>query len=267
MALCSLSTGRIGDAAAPRRLGDDAAGHDQDFLVRERDRLAALDRREHRLERRRCRTRRTGRGRRRDATPPRPARRGRSPATVTPRRQPRRSRSSAAPDRHRHDARPIARDLLGQQLGVLACREADDLSRSAMRVDHGQRALADRAGRSENGDAFHDQSLQRTSDLQLTVDVASARRSRPARQTAARRCDRARRRGRNQRRAVLHAGAALQHRLEQIAGDARAPRRATPSSARSGDRHRRQPPGAGDGQQHGAEHEPADAPLRPSSSG
>ena len=38
------------DAFARRRVGDDAAGHDEHFLVRERDRLAVLDGGEHRLE-------------------------------------------------------------------------------------------------------------------------------------------------------------------------------------------------------------------------
>ena len=52
MALCSLSTGRIGDAAAPRRVDDQLARHDEHFLVGERDRLACLDRGEHRFERR-----------------------------------------------------------------------------------------------------------------------------------------------------------------------------------------------------------------------
>ena len=77
MALCSLSTGRI---ATPRRraaVGHDAAGHDQHFLVGQRDRLAALDRGEHGLERRRCPTTRRARCRRRDAWRPRRARRAR----------------------------------------------------------------------------------------------------------------------------------------------------------------------------------------------
>ena len=50
MALCSLSTGRIAHAAAPRRFGHDAAGHDEHFLVGQRDRLAVLDGGQHRLE-------------------------------------------------------------------------------------------------------------------------------------------------------------------------------------------------------------------------
>ena len=57
--------------------------------------------------------------------------------------------------RHRGDARPVARDLRREQLGVLARGEADDLQPIGMRVDDGERALADRAGRSEDGDALH----------------------------------------------------------------------------------------------------------------
>ena len=57
--------------------------------------------------------------------------------------------------RHRDDARTIARDLLREQLGVLARREADDLQPIGVRVDDRERAPADRAGRSEDGDALH----------------------------------------------------------------------------------------------------------------
>ena len=52
-------------------------------------------------------------------------------------------------------ARAVARDLLGEQLGVLAGGEADDLQAIGMRVDDRERALADRAGRAEDGDALH----------------------------------------------------------------------------------------------------------------
>ena len=89
--------------------------------------------------------------------------------------------------RHRRDARPVARDLLGEQLGVLAGREADDLQPIGVRVDDRERALADRAGRSENGDALH--RLRRSRVLEHDV-VDRARRR------AARRSDRGRRRGR-----------------------------------------------------------------------
>ena len=49
--MCSLSTGRMRHPAAPRRGRDQLAGHHQHFLVGERDRLAGVDRRQHRLER------------------------------------------------------------------------------------------------------------------------------------------------------------------------------------------------------------------------
>jgi hypothetical protein len=39
------------DAVSHRSLGDEAAGHDEHFLVGERDRLALFDRREHGLQR------------------------------------------------------------------------------------------------------------------------------------------------------------------------------------------------------------------------
>ena len=51
MALCSLSTGQNLDAVTARGVGHQRARHDEHFLVRERDRLAGLDRRQHRLER------------------------------------------------------------------------------------------------------------------------------------------------------------------------------------------------------------------------
>ena len=81
MALCSLSTGRIATPRGARRVHHQAAGHHQHFLVGERDGLAGVDRRQHRLERRRCPTTRTARGRRRDGWPRRPARRRPTPVT------------------------------------------------------------------------------------------------------------------------------------------------------------------------------------------
>ena len=50
MALCSLSTGRMATPRLPRRGGHERARHDQHFLVGQRDRLARLDRGQHRLE-------------------------------------------------------------------------------------------------------------------------------------------------------------------------------------------------------------------------
>ena len=105
----------------------------------------------------RCPTTRRARDRRRVRSRPRPGRRGpfpRSAASCTP--------VGAKPierlaRRHRDDARPVARDLLAEQLGILAGREADDRQAIGMRVDDGQRALPDRSGRAEDGDAFHAQ--------------------------------------------------------------------------------------------------------------
>ena len=57
--------------------------------------------------------------------------------------------------RHRRDARTVVRDLRREQFGVLAGGEADDLEPIGMRVHDRQRALADGAGGSENGDADH----------------------------------------------------------------------------------------------------------------
>ena len=56
---------------------------------------------------------------------------------------------------HGRHARPVARDLGRQPLGVFAGGETDDLETIGVRVDHGERALADRAGGAENGDALH----------------------------------------------------------------------------------------------------------------
>ena len=43
--------GKNGDAACARRGGDERAGHDEHFLVRERDGLAGVDGGKHRFER------------------------------------------------------------------------------------------------------------------------------------------------------------------------------------------------------------------------
>ena len=63
---------------------------------------------------------------------------------------------------HGRHPRPIARDLGGEQIGVFAGRQADDLQAIGVCVDDRQRALADRTGGSEDGDAFHKSSFQLT---------------------------------------------------------------------------------------------------------
>ena len=56
---------------------------------------------------------------------------------------------------HRHRLGPVARDLLGEARDVPARGQRDDPQAIGMRVDDRERALADRAGRSEDGDALH----------------------------------------------------------------------------------------------------------------
>ena len=142
-----------GDAVARRRLGDDAARHDEDFLVGERDRLAQLDRRQHRFERFGS-TRRAQHdfgirvGSNRDQTVA-PGWRNRDAAERRPFEP-----VDRHPCCHRGDPRPVARDLLGEELVVVAGGEPDHLQPIGMRVDHRQGAAADRAGRSEDGYAF-----------------------------------------------------------------------------------------------------------------
>ena len=65
------------------------------------------------------------------------------------------NRSSAVVAADGHDLRPVTRHLLGQPLDVAARREADDLEAAGERVDDPQHVRADRAGRAEDGKAFH----------------------------------------------------------------------------------------------------------------
>ena len=119
------------DAAPARRLGDDAAGHHEHFLVGERDRLAVLDRREHRFERFGAATRRRARGRRRDARRPRRGRRGRC------RRSSRRRRRAAAQPIERRRRSPSRRCAAG------SARSARRAGRRSRRR-RGRRPAADR---------------------------------------------------------------------------------------------------------------------------
>ena len=57
--------------------------------------------------------------------------------------------------RHRDDRRAVARHLLGEQRRVVAGGERGHAQPIGMRVDDRQRALADRAGRSENREVLH----------------------------------------------------------------------------------------------------------------
>ena len=56
---------------------------------------------------------------------------------------------------HGHDSGLIAGDLLSETVGVLSGGEADHLEAISVCVDDRERALPNRAGRAENGDAFH----------------------------------------------------------------------------------------------------------------
>jgi hypothetical protein len=141
------------DAAPGRRVHHEAARHDEDFLVRERDGLAALDCREHGLER-------FGPGRRTEHEIDVGVR-GHGGEPVAPgarqrgrRRQPGREAIERPAGGHRDDRRPVSGHLPREHLHVAARGEPDDLEAPRMRVDDRQGALPDRAGRSENGDAF-----------------------------------------------------------------------------------------------------------------
>ena len=124
-----------------------------------------------------------------DATATRPSRPGSSRRSCRPAHR----RSREPIDRrgvgHGRNTRPVARDLLGEQLGVLAGGEADDLQPVGMRVDDRQRALADRAGRAEDGDAFHRQIIiehdvvdrrRKQQRVDAIEDAAVARESAPS---------------------------------------------------------------------------------------
>ena len=112
--------------------------------------------------------------------------------------------------------------LLGEQRRVLAGGERDDLAADRDARRRRERAPADRSGRAENGDALHATSAREQSRRPARrTGSASMRSSMPP--WPGIRC-----------RAVLHAGAALEQRLEQIAGDAETPRAAARSTAAAG---------------------------------
>ena len=147
--------------------------------------------------------------------------------------------------RHRDDRRAVASDLLGEPIGVLAGREADDLQPIGVRVDDRQRALADRAGRSENGDALHQTVLQHDVDT-------------PARRRAARRCDRGCRRGRESARSCPSRRRCASASTRTDRRRCRARRSTMPEQRARRRRHGRQPPRADDREARSAEDEAAD---------
>ena len=129
------------------------------------------------------------------------------------------------------DRRPVPRDLLREQRRVLAGRQADDLQAVGIARRRRQRAAPDGPVRAEDRD--------RASRSQIPQEQIEHRRGEQIRVDA---IEHAAVTG-NQRRAVLHAGAALEQRLEQIAGDAER----APGSSRRAPRHEaahvRQSPG------------------------
>ena len=223
------------DALARRGLGDDAAGHHQDFLVGERDRLAVLDRREDRFERlgaargaqhevhvrmRRdgdeavaagagnrhvrpgARSAAAGRSRRRS-----PSRRRAAGTARSARRDARRSRPPPgrrpAADRDARRRRRARSGRSSRWIRGWRCASQHNRNRRARRC--AQRTpfgLADRPARLRGSDVSEDNVVHRRREEQRVDPIQDAAVAR------------------NQRRAVLHAGAALQHRLEEIAGDA-----------------------------------------------
>ena len=144
------------DAVGPGQVHHQAAGHHQHFLVGERDALAGADRRDHRLERGRA-------GRRaqhgvdvvaRDQVDQR-LRSGAAQVEVGGRagRELRAQRLAGGVGGHHHRARPVALDLQRHRRRAGAGGEADHLEPIGVRVDDGQRAVADRAGRAEDREA------------------------------------------------------------------------------------------------------------------
>ena len=87
---------------------------------------------------------------------------GRRGATVPRALSSRSSDCSAASEAMATAAGANRDDLLGEARRVLAGRERDDAQAIGMRLHHRQRALADRAGRSEDGDAVHQDCRYRT---------------------------------------------------------------------------------------------------------
>ena len=109
-------------AVAPRGFGDDPAGHDQHFLVGERDRLLVLDRGKHSLQ-----AIRPGRSAQHDVDI---GSRGHGDQALASRSADGHARGQAgaqsidgAAGGHRDNGGTVPRDLLAQQLRVFARRE------------------------------------------------------------------------------------------------------------------------------------------------
>ena len=157
MALCSLSTGSTATPRAPRGVHHERAGHDENFLVGERDRLSGVDRGEHGIERR-CAGRREQHdvdvGMRGDRNQPLGSAERRDGTRARGRCSSAAYRGERVSGRHRDRlGRETARPARRTASDVLAGRQRHDAQPIGMRGDNGQRALPDRAGRAENGDA------------------------------------------------------------------------------------------------------------------
>ena len=144
--------------ARARPIHHQAAGHDQHFLVGERDALAGANGRRARPRARRCPTTRTARCRRRRGSTSSISACGAGAAQIECARGPVGSCARSAAQRgvggHRHRARPVALDLQRHRRGARRRRPAPTTCESiGVGVDHRQRAVADRAGRAEDGEA------------------------------------------------------------------------------------------------------------------
>ena len=222
--------GQHRNAFLPRRIHHDAAGHDQHFLVGERDRLARLDRAQHRVERRGARTTRTARCRRRDARRSRRGprcRRRRSPRAIRRARRaacpsPRRSPSPPRADGTRGSASPSRATLVAAAIATTSTRSDASARRRArscrsipssrewrcasQRFHRFQRFQSSKASfdRSSTGSSRTSEPRQNVAFgtiwnrgiLEPCIRRFEGRSRRPARRRAARRCGRGRRHGR-----------------------------------------------------------------------
>ena len=181
------------DAAPAGGFRHDSARHHQHFLVRERDRLSVFDRRKDRFQPVRA-------GRRAEDDVHVGCGRDRNQPVAARSRQHGAFHSGGAKPveglarRHRDNVRPVSRDLLGEQSGVLTGREAHHGQAIAMGVHNGQRAASDGAGGIRGSRCAS--LVARGSWLVARARHLSARCSTRAPRKAARRCGRARRRGR-----------------------------------------------------------------------
>ena len=154
--------GQDRDAAAARGVHHQPAGHDQHFLVGQRDGLARLDRREDRFERR------GAGGRAQDEIDVGMGRDGNqriAPGAVLGGQfssQHLAQLVHRAAGGHGDGLRLVAGDLRRERGSVAACRQRDHLDAIGVRVGHRQRARADRSRRAENRDALLHANSSRT---------------------------------------------------------------------------------------------------------